>query len=96
MVQGPGQFLAAPADKGGRLLDGDPGRLRHQGPGLGQGHPFHHHPPGQDQGLGLGPALGQTPGHQELIEAGFGFWVFGFQFSVSGLVLVWFSQQAEQ
>jgi len=50
-VQGPGQFFAAQADKGGRLLDGDPGRLRHLGTGLGLGHPFHHHPAGQAQAL---------------------------------------------
>ena len=49
-------------------------------PALGSGQPFHLHPAGQDQGLGLGPALGQTPGHQELVQAGFRFSVFGFQF----------------
>ena len=86
MVQGPGQFLAAPADKGGRLLEGDPDRLRHHGAGLGRGQPFHHHPAGQDQRLGLGPAPGQTPGHQELIEAGFRF--SGFRFSVFDFLLL--------
>ena len=70
MVQGPGQFFAAPADKGGRLLDGDPGRLRHQGAGLGGGQAFHRHPAGHDQGLSLGPAFGQAPSHQELVEPG--------------------------
>ena len=29
--------------------------------------PYGLHPAGQDQGLGPGPALGQTPGHQELV-----------------------------
>ena len=57
-------------------------------PALGSVQPFHHHPPGQDQRLGLGPAPGQTPGHQKLIEAGFRFWFFGFQFSVSGFGLL--------
>ena len=84
MVQGPGQFFPAPADKGGRLLEGDLDLIRHQGAGLGAGQPFHRHPAGQDQGLGLGPAFGQAPSHQELVETGFRFWVFGFQFEVSG------------
>ena len=46
------------------------GRLRHQGPGLGRG-ALHRNPARQDQGLGLGPALGQAPGHQQLVQPGF-------------------------
>ncbi|MDP2044955.1 MAG: hypothetical protein Q8L00_01960, partial [Deltaproteobacteria bacterium] len=34
------------------------------------GQPFNRHPAGHDQGLSLGPALGQAPSHQELVEPG--------------------------
>ena len=71
MVQGRGQFLAAPADETGRLFQGDGRVLGHQGAGLGRGDSRHRHPARQDQGLGLGPALGQAPGHQQLVQAGF-------------------------
>jgi hypothetical protein len=82
-IQRPGQFFPAPTDKGGRLLESDSGLILDQGAGFGLAEAFHHHPAGQDQGLGLGPTPGQTPPYQELIEAGFGFAVCGFQFSVS-------------
>ena len=70
----------------GPILQGDPGRLRHHRAGLGPSQPFHHHPAGQDQGLGPGPARSQTPGHQELIEADFGVSGFDFQFPV---LIIW-------
>ena len=53
-------------------------------PALGWASPSTYYPPGHDQGLGLGPAPGQTPLHQELVEAGFEFWVWGLQGSFSG------------
>lgn len=61
MVPGPGQFFAVPADRGGRLLDGDPGHIKPQDAGLGQDQPCHH-PPGPDQSLRLIPGLaGSAP-----------------------------------
>ena len=39
MLQGPGQFLAAPADKGGRLLEGDPTASGTMAPALGSSNP---------------------------------------------------------
>ncbi len=71
MFQGRSQLLTAPADETGRRLQGD-GRLPgHQGSGFDRhAAPCEPDPPRQDQGLGLGPAPGQAPGYQQLIQAG--------------------------
>ena len=83
MIQGSGQFLPTPADKGRQLLQGDGDLIGHQGPGLGRGQPFHLDPAGQDQSLSLSPAFGQAPSHQQLVKPGLGWSVFSFQFSPS-------------
>ncbi len=80
----PASFSPPRLTKGGDSLTVTRAASGTRAPALGEAKPFHLHPAGQDQGLGLGPALGQAPGHQELVETGFGFWVCGFQISVSG------------